>query len=698
MAPEFSAKSYYPSSIFNLKPDKDAIRDVGSRAYHKKSKGNEELAKLIFMRVTDQSLSALERRLSAKESLLPKNFVMDVRKISNIDILTPTEQILGVANDWKDGRIEVVLHPFGIDNARLIKQFSHLLKENGVDISDLNVRQYETGITFASLWGNRKLLKALEGYNPLRTLHTLQFRNLPIVRGSSVNGGPTPPSFVGKSKIVVGMFDGGVDTSNPYLKGYVDNTDGVRGVPLAEFVDHGTKVAGAILYGPLNQYPNASQLPRPDVYVKSFRVLADDSHSDPDLYAAIDAIESIVPQNKSIKVYNLSVGPDGPILDDAISRFTYSCDTLAAKHGVLFCNAVGNSGELGEEYGRIQAPSDMVNGLGVGAYTQRKGKVLRAPYSCFGPGREGNKLKPDIVAFGGCDQTPVHLIGSTAGEKILSGGTSFASPVVAQYGAMLIGKSNGAIDALTARAMLLHSAIKHEAGQHSIEMGHGLLPESIDEIVSCEDKTYTLLYQGELLSGKYAEFKIPWINEIQEGKATIRWTVAVLTEVDAHSPDDYTSSSVVTAFYPNSHKYNFKNDEGKVMGVDTSIQLAMIKALRATGWKQDNFPISESGPTPYATEGELRSDLKWDSVDNRVLRKFSRGVKDPIFHIHALRRGTRNIVKKVKYALVLTVETPKASIDLYSRVVNAFPALVPIKLTLPVEVQVQTSASMRQKK
>src|SRR5262249_26776980 len=149
---------------------------------------------------------------------------------------------------------------------------------------------------------------------------------------------------------------------------------------------------------------------------------------DIDLYESIDVIEAAVPQRKDIKVFNISFGPKGPILDDTISRFTFALDLLAAAQKVTFCVAVGNDGAATSGMNRIQAPSDLVNGLGVGAYTQRNGNRIDATYSCQGLGRECGKLKPDIVGFGGCEQRPFHLVAVAKGIKVLSAGTSFANP------------------------------------------------------------------------------------------------------------------------------------------------------------------------------------------------------------------------------------------------------------------------------
>lgn len=83
---------------------------------------------------------------------------------------------------------------------------------------------------------------------------------------------------------------------------------------------------------------------------------------------------------------------------------------------------------------RIQSPSDMVHGLGVGAFSLMPHPPVHAAYSCIGPGRECGKVKPDLVAFGGCENTPIHLSLTIPGQKALWWGTSFAFTACIQVG------------------------------------------------------------------------------------------------------------------------------------------------------------------------------------------------------------------------------------------------------------------------
>lgn len=709
LQPEFSAKSYYPETLFDLGYEKFGLTEIGSRVW--KDKADDEVdkiveeseerksannAKMFFVRATKGSLEKFERELNRSASTLTKSFQQDIRKISSLGILPTSDQILGLPENWESGRLEAVLHPFGIDQDKSLGHFLKHISKAGVNTQEVKYKQYESGVSFISFNGDKNILDSLTGYNPLRTIHPLKMRELPQVsRGTAIKGGPKVPIFTKKSPIVIGVLDGGHNEDNPYLKNYCDSEFSVSGNPVKELVEHGAQVSGVVLYGPLNKFTAADTLPEPLVSVKSFGVLSSNS-TDPELYDAIDAIEKIVPENNNIKVYNLSLGPRGPILDDSISRFTYSCDLLSIEHDVLFCVAVGNDGHI-NGYERIQSPSDSVNCLAVGAYTNRSGAILRAPYSSIGPGREGSKMKPDVMTFGGCDQHPIHLIASNANSKIWSAGTSFASPIAASMAGRLIGESNNILDTLTAKALLIHSARNNGPnGSHCLEMGHGILPDDMEDIVSCRDKSYTLIYRGDLEPTKYAEFLVPWDDSIKEGKANFKWTIAVLTDVDQLSSDDYTTSSVEVAFYPNRNKYVFKNNTGfdldgenkKSEVVDIVKDPYRAKYLLENGWDQSNFPQTDSPKGQFRTESELKEDLKWDSLDTREVSKYSKNIDEPVFHVHALGRGNRNGVDKVKFAMVLTVSTPKAQVDLYSNILNKYSALIPLQIS--AEAQVET--------
>src|SRR5437868_9508786 len=177
---EYVAKTFYPSALFGPSYD---LEEIGSRAWQES--GNEDTddyGRLYFVRTTEHSISNLEKKLNEKNSELHKNFKLDIRKISAMDLLTTEEQILGFSGDWESGRLEAILHPFYWDRALAFSHFRDLLANAKGDVESINMKQYdEHGLTFISFNGDRDILKAISGYNPLRTVHPLTFRTIPEI-------------------------------------------------------------------------------------------------------------------------------------------------------------------------------------------------------------------------------------------------------------------------------------------------------------------------------------------------------------------------------------------------------------------------------------------------------------------------------------------------------------------------------------
>ena len=290
---------------------------------------------------------------------------------------------------------------------------------------------YENGPLFCAAVCDHETLERLAKFNPLRTIHPLGELNIPNMRGSSFFDAPVPPLYKGTPQMRIGVFDGGADSTLPHLKDFVTAHEltPITGHPA--LIAHGTAVCGAVLYGLLNYKSSTEQLETPIVSVDSYRVLPQQQTGNPiedsGLYPAIDQIEQIVHNHTETALYNLSFGPRGAIVDDDISRFTYALDRLSMlPHHPLFCVAVGNDGDLPYPFNRIQAPADLVNGLGIGAYTfDRNGEKVRASYSCIGPGREGCKVKTDVLEFGGSPENPAVLISTIPNKATVECGTSF---------------------------------------------------------------------------------------------------------------------------------------------------------------------------------------------------------------------------------------------------------------------------------
>ncbi len=702
--PDMVAKTYDPKGIFGKVRD---LENVGSRSYRVspekvaqtkrirkqlEAKIQETTGRIVFVRSNDQGFMRLIAALDSPERSLSKDFREDIQRIEHFDFLSVEERLFGFASGWREGRVEIVLHP----SRRSADEQTHFLKnlftEEHVNWEKTRVAPYHDGPLFVSCRLSFETLRSIAEANPLRTAHPLVFDGLTDLRSSPSLPAPHPPQNDSRSTIKVGVFDGGIDVNHPALSGFVEEDGGlsIGTPPDAESIAHGTAVAGAVLYGPLNPYRSSDSLPIPQVSVVSIRALPTSSKTDADLYESIDIIEAAVPARQDIKVFNLSFGPRGPIYDDSISRFTYALDSLAAAQKVVFFVAVGNDGDAGPGWNRIQAPSDLVNGFGVGAYSEVNGTPVHASYSCRGPGRECGKIKPDLAAFGGCERNPIHLLSTTPGMRVTSRGTSFASPIAAAVGARA-SESFDRGSALLSRALLIHTA-QHPDNLPDDLFGHGFVQTNLDDLLRCDEREVTVVYQGAILPTKMIKLPVllpPGVNV--SGKVRITWTVAALPRVTPNHPWDYTSSCLEDTFYPNARKFRFQNPsktgKPKSRTLHELDDAQEIADLTSKGWEKALLPTSKSG-NQYKAEVERRAmDCKWEPVVRRSQQSFAASLNEPFLVLHCIPRN--GACERTDYAAVITISAPAFDGDLYDAVLRRYTALQQIRLRSEAELRVR---------
>lgn len=451
-----------------------------------------------------------------------------------------------------------------------------------------------------------------------------------------------------RSSIKVGVFDGGVQSGTKLLDPYVENYDMVRAEPTEASLDHGANVCGAVLYGTgLVGKMETDTVDNPVVSVESFRVFpaakTDNPEADYQMYTTIDIIEKVVTERPDIRIYNLSFGPRGAIIDDEINRFTYVCDrlTYAVDDGEinpLFCIAAGNDGTLESPFNRVQSPADMVNGLAVGAYTLSPlNDKYRAPYSCVGPGREGAKIKPDILEFGGYTDRP--FISTKSGNLIMgTAGTSLAAPVVAGKIGCLMAASDQIVPHL-GRALLIHSA-ESQGLEGNVENGFGFCLDGVEDILNCSDNKVTILYEGEITSSATVKLPIfaPGISEIH-GNADIKWTICTVVNPNINDPDAYTNNCIEDTFYPNDMRFPFrKGTSEKKLNLLKDADIVVARELIKEGYIKSELPVSKPAKKHFA-EADLRnSDFKWDTIIRKDVRMRCSSLLNPFISLHAIGR------------------------------------------------------------
>lgn len=697
MEPKFEAKSYVPTQLLT----DDSMSIVGGRKYTFVDETLEEqTAKLYFIKTDNNGIRKIKETLSLGVKDNVDAWCDQVGSIHSMDLLLPDEKIMGFPDEWETGTVEIVLHPL---QDELDKMLSLFYSTSEIPVENTRVKTYEDGLTFISAKCSLEEINKLKCLNPLRAVHPLGRIGIAPVRVLSGGAAPSLTQSNKKSMITVGVFDGGADESIPLLKGYVNAVDCVSTVPQTDYLSHGSAVCGVVLHGNLAGKGKADVLPTPCVSVESYRVLPIQDQNDFELYEAIDAIETIVRGRKDIKLYNLSFGPVGAIVDDSINRFTYVLDRLTydvPKNEVnpLFCVAVGNDGELDEPLNRIQSPSDLVNGLGIGSYTYKTdGTKTKASYSCIGNGREGAKIKPDFLDFGGSVDRPFVLVGTQPGSLAASAGTSFASPLSVNKIGRLMAQSENIVPHI-GRTLLIHNATVDETLSQE-EQGHGYCQEDVAEILSCDDKRVTILYAGTLEPSQTVHLPIfsPKINAVK-GMVNISWTITTIVAPYVNDPDAYTNNCIEDVFVPHDMTFSFYKKDGRTRRIISTKKLNLFKpadvtkakALIDEGYYRSDFPVSH--PTKHSwNESELRAtDFKWDTVIKKMQRMRGSSLLNPALTLHAIDRNGFG-AQHIQYYAAITVEAPKYVGSLYDTVLQTYQNLTPIEIRNVNRIMVDVS-------
>jgi hypothetical protein len=310
--------------------------------------------------------------------------------------------------------------------------------------------------------------------------------------------GLTPPPPPDAEAPAVCVIDSGIQQAHVLLQPAIDQATShcfLPGRNTNEVDDqvtpggHGTRVAGAVLYGENVTGNTTSQLP---FWIQNARVLDQNNRMPVELFPP-EAVRSIVERfNQSARqtrLYNHSINASGPCRTRYMSSWAAEIDLLSATHDVLIIQSAGNlpiSGTTtqpgvkehlvaGRDYpsylleasSRVANPAQSLQALTVGSVAY--GQFEQNGWRTFAQGngnpsafsRTGfgiwNVMKPEVVEYGGDDVRTINVppdvqtggrIATACPELIRSTmfppgpafdrdetGTSFSTPKVARIAA-----------------------------------------------------------------------------------------------------------------------------------------------------------------------------------------------------------------------------------------------------------------------
>lgn len=421
---DFIAKSYRIESIFR----ESALERVGSYAYTDKK---EKEGKVEIIRGTNQEIQNFKQLIENPNAKIQND------EIRRIDDLTLAEPTIILENSETTDSIELIF--YSVSNNQKDELLENILKDLIIDETKLVYKWDKDNVLILNTKKDNININNLDRFNYLRSAYSYGFgireatkkkinSNLTIINEDSLSNS-------GNNLPYVGMIDGGVAT---YLKPFktVEQIYEVAGLPNNYFVDHGSSVASLLLYGDISKKLNKRQetFLSPSCKVVSVRGLPSNEDIEFNLIDLESVIREAIPKYPQVKIWNLSIGPYGPISEHFVSSLTRLLDELSYNYDIIFIIAVGNTGnELG--IGRkLQIPADSVNNFAVTAfyYDEDENKIV-APYSSIGPGRTDAMLKPEIIDHGGIEhQDPIITFSNEFYQINHTFGTSFSAPIVAR--------------------------------------------------------------------------------------------------------------------------------------------------------------------------------------------------------------------------------------------------------------------------
>lgn len=673
--PQYYSRSAYPGELVTH----FGLRLVGSKPVQlKPEKGRGSTSQsgipstVLFLAGKRSAFKRLAQVAGASE--IDESLVADLQKIEMVDAMTPKDRVLGKISR-KPELLEIVLHHDADVDADWEDEFLSFARKAGVKL-EISQNYQSRGLWFMPAIADAEQAQQLAQFSFIRAIRPMpKLRPLEapkIIRARTTGSTlilPTEEPL--DSSFRVAIFDGGLPEQHPFGLWATRIEPPAKehiGAPINEYLEHGTAVTSAVLFG----HVQAGLQPRPYCGADHFRVLGDLT-TDRQLYSVMLYVDKILSQS-TYEFATFSIGPE-EIVGDDVTAWTTMLDDHFQQGQTLGTIAVGNAGQEPSPFNRIQVPSDCVNALAIGAADASEGTWSRAPYSCVGPGRAPGLVKPDLVQFGGWDNNLFKFVfpGPSIAE---ADGTSFATPAVMRIASGVRAHFGTSISTLGIRALLIHSADPLEHPRE--EVGWGMVPDDLAEITVCPDGSVRVLYQGVLDPSKVMRTEIPLPPDKLEGMVEIAATFCYLCQTDPHTPGDYTRAGLGITFRPHQKKFPKPSPP-------------LYKPI------DKNFPASKSFFEGVGRKSEqvLRQDaFKWDTTRHARVSMRASSLDRPVFDIHYQAREPGSSIsparaQKLPYALVVTVRAKKHP-DLYDRVLAAYPSLAAIKprarLPLPIRV------------
>ncbi len=531
------------------------------------------------------------------------------------------------------------------------------------------------------------------------------------------------------------VIDSGIQEGHYLLNPAIDGTTSKSYLPrVASVMDevsnggHGTKVAGAVLYG--NSIPKTGNHEL-DIWIRNARVLTAGNSLPKELFPP-ELMEDIVADFDDCNLFNLSITANRASKLGFMSQWAAVIDKLMSTGQKLFIVAAGNISTrtgnrsnpgikehlaanrsypdyLLSQSARIAEPAQSCFALTVGSIcssefddADRKSFGTTDEPSAFtrtGPGI-WRMVKPDVVEYGGDyirekqndpNLSQEHSVSAEVVTTTLHGGnaigydngTSYAAPKVAHIAGKILNVVPDATANLV-RALIVQSArlpgnrFRRPTKNDIRLLGYGI-PSSLRATENSEQRI-TLTSEGNIAAKQAQIFSIKIPDEIRKAGDEYE----ILIEVTLA----YTAIPRRTRRRTSSYLSTWVDWQSSKSGESYAHFRRRVTKLIDGDEEVENNNLEDYDPMHW----NIREDVRWGNVqdykrqDNSVqkdwiiLKSYSLPSEFSIAVI-GHQGWEKNVYKKVPFSLVVSFEVLNAEIDIYNK----------IRIENEIEIEVQTT-------
>ncbi len=500
---------------------------------------------------------------------------------------------------------------------------------------------------------------------------------------------------------------------------------------------HGTGMAALVLYGDLTEALASKEQIRILHGIESFKIIQPRVSTDKELHGVIylDGISNLSISNTAAKrIFCLSVTNDGVIKSGRPSSASSTLDKIAfgkAFEGTEPQLIVVSGGNIEltkqEDYPAqnfiqsIHDPGQAYNVLTIGAFTAKDKLSLPGryrPIARFGQMSPRNSTsgmwepqwpnKPDLVLEGGNMVTDGHFLFAHDESDPLSIDKNFSTRLFRPFG----GTSSAAAFASkmaaelriaypdfwpeTIRGLMVHSAawtpqmlkginLEREGDRRALLRSVGYGVPNLEKALYSANNVLTLIsqvhikpYRLDSNTVKYNEYhlyEIPWPtqvlqDELYDKEVTIKVTLSYFIEPNPGARE------YLRSFSYHSHCLEFK----LIREGETPAEFK--RRVSASAEMEDDSEIPSLRDEDWTIKDRVRSkgSIKKDFLKTNGATLASRNILAvyPKGGWYRSRKVLAKYNQEVRYALIVTIETPETKVDIYTPVENLVSIKVPI--------------------